>query len=372
MIRLFAPYIAPDVPDRLREVFATRYIGEGPQVAAFEAALRAYLGVDVACVSSGTAALWLAYKLAGIQPGDRVVHPPLGCLASTETLLHFGARIVWADVDPATGMLDPDDVRKVIDGAKAVVAVDWGGSVCDMLALGRLCDEVGAVLIEDAAHSFGAHAFHTPHSLSQPAFSCFSFQAIKQLSTADGGAIMCQSPCDEARAKLLRWFGLDRTQGASMRCTQTVAEPGFKFQMHDVAATMGLASLKGTSEPLADVDNRIRLHRMHAAQYDEAFAGTAIRPLRRSPSSTAWLYSVVVPCARQFIHRMAALGVEVSQVHERNDKQPMFAASARRLPAMDELSETLVCLPVGWHLSENDVAHVIEAATRAVSEEWAA
>jgi dTDP-4-amino-4,6-dideoxygalactose transaminase len=134
---------------------------------------------------------------------------------------------------------------------------------------------------------------------------------------------------------------MDRTQGESMRCTQAVPFAGYKFQLNDVAAAIGLANLEG-------IDAAVREQRAHACYYDLSFADGPVRPLKRDPRSSCWLYSVRVLDARTFIERMAARGIECSQVHNRNDTQPIFAAARTPLPMMDRLDRELVCLPVGW------------------------
>jgi dTDP-4-amino-4,6-dideoxygalactose transaminase len=359
-IRLFQPALAPtdDLLAALRPVFDSKYLGEGSQVQAFEAALGTHLrSRHVAAVNAGTSALWLAYHLADIR-GGAVVTTPLSCLATNMPIDLQDAQIVWADVDPETGNITPETVQRAAHIAgrrtlKAIVCVDWGGTPCDLAGLRTLADYYGVPLIRDAAHYFGPLD-------DRPDFTALSFQAIKHVTCGDGGALVSRSPCDHAKVRLLRWFGLDRDQGASMRCTQQVAACGFKFQMNDIAAAIGLANLVSATERLATA-------RARAAFYDETFVGTAIRPLRRTPDSACWLYSVRVPDARAFAARMAERGVEVSPVHARNDTQAVFAESRRNLPGMDELERRLVCLPIGAHLSTGDVERVAEAARECVA-----
>lgn len=352
-IRLFRHVVAPDAGAAVAGTLASDCIGEGPRVAEFERELAPYVGENVAAVSSGTAALWLAYTLAGIKPGDAVLTTPLGCLASTETLLHFGARIVWADVDPETGMLDPHDVSRLVrqHRPRAIVGVDWGGALCDWDALWYAAE--GATLIEDAAHAFGADRATVG---AVPDFTAYSFQAIKMLTTGDGGALVCRHAEALERARLLRWFGLDRRNGASMRCTQSVREPGFKFQMNDIAAAIGLANLRRV------VPDRLIYHRGIAGFYDGAFLGSYVVPIKCNRGNSAWLYTVRVPDAQLFISMMAKVGIECGQVHARNDVQPMFAASRVPLPGMDALERTMVCLPIGPWLTADDVERVATTA----------
>lgn len=354
-LRLFRPYTNADgMQDSVARACASAYLGEGPRVIEFETALRAHLHAEyVLAVNSGTAALWLALWMLAQRGYRHVITTPLCCLASTETLLHLGLEPVWADVDYNTGNIDPGSVEDRLNtvGPCPILSVDWGGTPCDYDTLTRLAGTWNVPLVRDAAHYFGPL-----HPLVD--FTCLSFQAIKHLTTGDGGALVCRDPAAYKRAKAARWFGLNRDDGASMRCYQRIAEPGFKFHMNDIAAGFGLANLPG-------IDSRIGLHRANAAHYDALFAGsTVVQPFTRTADSACWLYTVRVPHARLFSETMALDGIETSQVHARNDTQPIFAGLRRFLPAMNLLEEQLICLPVGWWVMPADVARVAEAALR--------
>lgn len=355
-VPLLRHIVSPHAAEAVARVLASECIGEGPESAAFERELEPWIGPN-AVVSSGTAALWLAYVLAGIGPGTTVVTSPLGCLASTQTLLHVGARIVWADVDPETGMLDlAATVRAVRDwGAAHVVGVEWGGSRIDWPAFRAALP--GVRLIADAAHSFGAPV----PPLDAVDFAAYSFQAIKTLTTGDGGALACRRGVDVERARLKRWFGLDRRRGQSMRCLQAVATAGYKFQLNDVAAAIGRANLRDVVAP------RLAAQRAAARVYDKAFRGTAVRPLRRSADAAAWLYSVRVADAVAFATAMAARGVAVGPVHARMDTQPLFGGvPGALLPGMDTLARELVCLPCGPWVDPAEVIAAAKECARAV------
>jgi len=361
-IRMFQPRVVPDAINRVASVLRSGFIGEGPESAAFERALQEEMAWPyVRVVSSGTAALWLAYHLAGVA-GKTVAATPLTCTAATETLLHCGADIEWVDVDPESGGMDPHRLVDVLCGRNAknigaVLTCDWGGDPGALEDLWQLCAAEGVPMIEDSAHSFGAE-----HLKTTPAEFCtLSFQAIKLLTTADGGALRCRHAHHAEAARLLRWFGMDRTRGESMRCTQAVPFPGFKFQLNDVLATIGLANLDGLAAYLGK-------QRAHAKYYDLAFEGSPVRPLKRQPGSSCWLYSVRVPDAQRFIAGMDARSIDTSQVHARNDSQPIFSTYRTHLPAMDILSRELVCLPVGYWLDEADCARIAQAAIATVKE----
>ncbi len=350
-IPLFRVRMAPEVVRAVEKTLLSGYIGQGPRVEEFEQALAPWFGNrNVLSVNSGTSALQLALRLAGVAPGDEVISTPMTCTATNVPIVAAGAHIVWADIDPATGNIDPLDAeRKITDRTKAIVAVHWGGYPCELDELRAIGRRHGVAIIEDAAHAFGATYRGRPiGSLSN--FTCFSFQAIKHLTTADGGALTCQRSEDFRRGKLLRWYGIDReTERRDFRCEEDVPEWGYKFHMNDLNATIGLAQL-----PF--VEDTLQRHRENAAYYRERLAGLSrLRLLesRNDRQSSSWLFTVRISSdLRWFMHEMKRAGIVVSQVHARNDLHTMFRDARRVLPGLEVFAAEQVSLPVGWWLTE--------------------
>jgi perosamine synthetase len=348
------------VMPHLQQTLMGGHIGEGPRVQEFESALAQWLGVkSVVAVNSGTSSLHLALRLAGVGPGDEVVTTPLTCAATNEPILALGGRPVWADVEPSTGNLCADDVaRKCSARTKAILAVHWGGYPCDLQALSAVARPRGISLIEDAAHALGS-SYQGQRIGGHSDFVCFSFQAIKMLTTGDGGALVCKSAADDARARRLRWFGLDRTlEAGDCRWEQGIEEHGYKFHMNDIAATIGL-------EQLRHLDQNLARHQAHAACFDEVLQSfTHVRPLSRSANrqSAHWLYTVRVAHRAKFVAHLSKCGVSASRVHVRNDHYAMFAASAgAKLPGVDVFDTEQVNIPCGWWLSPGDVSTVVQS-----------
>lgn len=354
-ISLFKVFMPDSVIEPLKQTLLSGYIGEGPKVKEFEVALAPWFGNDkVLALNCGTSAIQLALRLSDVGPGDEVISTPMTCTATNMPILAAGAKIVWADIDPWTGNIDPDDVRrKITKKTKAIVCVHWGGYPCELIDLA--CTAGNIPIIEDAAHAFGSsYCQNKIGSISR--FTCFSFQAIKGLTTVDGGALTCQYKEDYKRGKLLRWYGIDRTAKSSdLRCEEDIKEYGYKFHMNDVCATIGIEQLKY-------VDIILQAHRQNAQRYDAAFCNldnVKLLEYRPENRSSCWLYTIRVKCRDEFVKHMADAGIMASKVHARNDIHSCFKDFRCDLPGVDEFYAEQVSIPVGWWLKDAEVKYII-------------
>lgn len=355
MIPQFKVLSDPDVGFDLTPIFESGYIGQGPKVEEFEEALKEELDFEHGVtVNSATSALWLALHMIGVGPGDKVISTPMTCSATNEVLALLGANIIWADVD-IYGNIDPADVsRHMAQDVKAVVAVDWGGIPCDYDELRAVCAPYGVPIVEDAAHSYRAEYRGVSVARNGGDYVAYSFQAIKHLTTGDGGLLVTPSEQYE-RAKLLRWYGLDRTKGDAMRCRQDIVEAGFKFHMNDINATIGLSNIE-----LAR--NSVELHRENARYYNSEFVPLGLVPPRREDRNPAyWIYTIHVPRPLMFETYMKERGIAVSQVHNRNDDFTCFAKFRRDLPKLDSWFSTMSAIPVGWWLTQKDLRYIVDS-----------
>jgi dTDP-4-amino-4,6-dideoxygalactose transaminase len=343
---LFKVFMGPGVVDAVADVLTSGYVTEGPKVKEFETALAEFLGTKVITLNSGTSALTLALRLAGVGPGDEVITTPMTCQATNTPILNLGAVPVWADIDSRTGLIDPQSIlHKLTHKTKAVMAVDWGGAPCDYDAIYNLLPS-NVKLIADAAHAFGStYKSRVVGDLAD--FTCFSFQAIKHLTSVDGGALTALHEEDLTRGRLLRWFGIDReAEVKEFRGEVDVQEAGYKMHMNDLNATIGLENLKHTPEILA-------LHRANAAVLDHNLNWdlyTSTDPAYQH-NSAHWLYTVLLPdsqARKRFKEHMSGKGIQVSQVHWRNDKLTAFRQFAANLPGVDSFSARMVCVPIHW------------------------
>lgn len=374
MIDLFRPFVAPEAIEMVARTLSPDsdgrvYIGEGSRVQEFEQAFGQLVGASSLvplALNSCTSALDLALHLIGVGPGDEVISTPMTCTATNGVIVNRGARIVWADVDPVTGLIDNWSIaQKVTPKTKAIMAVDWAGRSCDyvqmkLAATGVYSKHTGGKefvpripIMQDAAHNLMVDFRNCGD------YICWSFQAIKHLTTGDGGAIITP-PEQTERARWLRWYGLDRTSSADFRCQQDIKEAGFKYHMNDIAASIGLANLPHMSWV-------VQRYQANAIRYSELLKGAPGITLPPAVASFfPWLYCLLVEDRDGFSAHMAERGIATSPVHARNDKHTAFQFPSGPLPGVDHFAAHEVAIPVGWWVSDREIEYIADAVL-----EWA-
>lgn len=353
MIPLFKVLMSPDAKHRVAEVLESGYVAQGPKVKEFEEELGKILGGPVLTVNSCTSALDLAMHLCGVGPGTEVLTSPLSCSATNSPIVTKGARPVWVDINPTTGLISPSNAAdKITNRTVAVVVVDWEGRACDYDSLRKVIPS-HIPIIRDAAHSFGNP---TPGG----DYICWSLQAIKHLTAGDGGILRVPEE-QYQRVKLLRWYGLDREGSASFRCQQNIQEVGYKYHMNDIAATIGLANLPLALECL----NKNRKNAK--SLYDILMKRSYLSPLTVpsfDTNSSYWFFTVLAPRRDHLIEYCREHGFETSPVHARNDKHVGFNYPNGILPGVDYFSNRNVGIPVGWWLTTGDIEMIGEALSK--------
>ena len=361
-IPLFKVFISPNIDKPLLEVLHSGFIGEGESVKTFEKNLGSYLNnTNVATVNSGTSALHLAYHLS-LYPKNKsykidsdleIISSPMTCTATNTPIINNGAKIVWADCDSLTGNIDPDSIRKKITKkTKGIIMIHWGGNPCLIDEINKIAQEYGIKTIEDCAHAIGAEYNGNKIGATQSDFSCFSFQAIKHITSIDGGLITCKSSEDFERAKLLRWFGIDREpktkEAIDLRCEIDVPEAGYKFHMNNISAVIG-------NENLKHIDEIISGHRENAIFYNKIFEQAGIKFAKENGKSAYWLYTIHVENRDELMIKLKEFGINSSKVHARNDTHSMFKDfENKNLKGVEEFNRTHLCIPVGWWVSKED------------------
>ena len=365
-IPLFKVHSPKNIGEKIQEVFSTGFIGEGQYSDEFEEKIQKFLNANTTLlVNSGTSSLTLAYHLCDAGPGDEVITSPMTCLATNAPLMTRGVKIVWADIDPTTGNICPKDVaNKVTNKTKAIVGVHWAGQPFDVDSLMGFertvpVEDYPALytehipVIEDVAHALGS-TYKGKLAGTLGDYGCFSFQAIKHLTTIDGGALWCKDEAQFERSKKLRWFGLDRKyQGPKWE--QDVSECGYKFHMNNINAVVGLMQMER-------LDWIISQHKKNSNFYDANILNDRVKLLRRpdNTESSSWIYSLLVDDVNSFKNHMEKNGVMCDPVHVRNDVYSVFSKfKDNNLPGVDEFTKHMINIPVGWWLSNQDRERIV-------------
>ncbi|HSJ53113.1 MAG TPA: DegT/DnrJ/EryC1/StrS family aminotransferase [Anaerolineae bacterium] len=376
----FLPYALPSIgEDEIAEVvdsLRSGWLTSGPKVQRLEGDLASYLGARHAlAVSSCTAALHIALTALGIGPGDEVIVPAMTFCSTANVVVHLGARPVLVDVGPDLNVTPEAIEAALTPRTRAIVPVHYGGQPCDLEAIYDIAARRGLPVVEDAAHAIGAtyqgqkigsDALAAPRSVT-----CFSFYAIKNMTTGEGGAIATADDELAETMRLLTLHGMSRDAwkrytGAGSWYYEVVL-PGYKDNMTDVQAALGIHQLR-------KLDGFIETRRRYARLYDEALAPLPevetpiVRPGR---SHVYHLYPIRLNLAAltidrsQFIEELRACGIGSSvhfvPVHLHPFYARQFGYRAGDLPSAEALYRRIVSLPLYPAMTEGDVADVIQA-----------
>lgn len=357
-IPLHKVLVADDALEKIKPTLLSGVLTEGPRVKEFEEKLSKFFNCDVLTMNSCTSAIELALHLIGVGPGDEVICTPMTCAATCVGVVRRGAKLVWCDIDPETGNADPLSIaQRTSNRTKAIIIVDWGGrpTNCENIR----CYVIGEIpIIQDAAHSFGAMSdgitAHGPYSGGE--YVAWSFQAIKHLTTGDGGALKVPEE-QRQRARALRWFGIDRETKAKFRFLQDIPEAGFKYHMSDWTAALGLANFDAAVKA-------VEQHRQNAKWLHEALSIVGLKTVKLPPwdaGSSWWFFSIRTPKPFEFIAFAEKKGVGAGPVHGRCDRYTGFDRGHHPLPGVDEYYSQHVAIPCGWWLSQLDLEQIYDA-----------
>ena len=378
MISLFKVFMSEDVANNINKTLMSGKITQGERVVEFESILKNYIGNEhIVTLNSATAGLTLALRLlkqrddSNEWPGfnekeDIVLTPALTCFATTSSILANNCKLRWLDVDLNTGNIYLNDLKnKLNERTKVIYLVHWGGNPVDLDKLDEICcnhkKQYGfkPMVVEDCAHSFGSE--YNGKKIGNHGNICvFSLQAIKLLTTGDGGFITLPNKQLYDRCKLLRWYGIDRDKrnykGKDFRLENDITESGYKFHMNDINATIGIHNFP-------HIDGLLEKNRQNAKYLDEKLKDIeGIQLMNIYGKSSYWLYTIRVLNGKkqEFMDKMKEANIMVSQVHNRNDINSCVKEYQETLPNLDILEKELVCIPVGWWLGEEEMRYIME------------
>ncbi len=354
------PLVKTKIPERERlmpeldKVLYSGYVAQGEQVEQFERAFEKYIGGGHSLsLNSGTAALHIALILAEVKEGDEVISTALTAEPTNVAIKATGAQIRYADVDENTGNISPESIRSNMNSkTKAIMVVDYAGTPVNVPEIQKISNEFKVPVIHDAAHALGAK-FNGLKTGNHFPYTVFSFQAIKHLTTIDGGMLQIASEEEYEKAKLLRWFGIDKKLS---RLDNNIQFQGYKYHMNNVNATIGLVQLE-------DIDSVVDCYvgnGQYFDQYLKNIPGVELLDYYPNSKPSYWLYTLKVEDRDGFVKKLAENGITASELHKRNDLHDYLNDFHQQLPTLDNFYSKLVHIPCGWWVTHEDRERIVE------------
>lgn len=359
MIYLYNTYINENAFEEVNKVLQSTFLSEGKLVKEFEEKLSSVLGsINPVAVNSGTSALHLALVLADIKEGDEVICPAQTFVATALAVLYQKAVPIFADVQYETGNIDPESIKsKITEKTKAIIPVHWGGYPCDMDEIISIANNYNLIVIEDAAHAPGAiYKGRAIGTISD--YTCFSFQAIKHITTGDGGAVCCKNIDKAKEAITRRWFGIDRANSKPSILGEReydLSLLGYKYHLNDYSATLGIANLENFNE-------RLKRRRAIANLYKQKLGkvpGIKLFEEKTDRLSAYWLFGMHVENRENFIRALKSKNIMTSVVHQRIDRNIVFGGLKEDLINQAKFDQTKIHIPIHDGLMDNDIDKII-------------
>jgi dTDP-4-amino-4,6-dideoxygalactose transaminase len=367
-----SPKIEEEEINEVVETLRSGWLGTGPKVAKFEEDFRQYIGVKHAmAVHSCTAGLHLAMLVAGIEPGDEVITTPMTFCATANAIIHAGGRPVFVDIDRKTMNIDPLKIEAAITAkTKAIIPVHFGGRPCEMDEILEMAAKNNLIVIEDAAHAIEA-VYKGKKIGNIGDIGCFSFYVTKNLVTGEGGMITTNNLEYAEKTKMYGLHGMSkdawkRFSDSGYKHYQVVF-PGFKYNMMDIQAAMGL-------HQLPRVEKYLKRREEIWQKYNEAFkALPVITPAEPSADMkhARHLYTLLIDLTKTKIsrdefltgmtERNIGIGVHYTALHLQEYYQRTYSYKKGDFPEAEYISERTVSLPLSVKLEDADVDDVIEA-----------
>ena len=348
------------------DVLRSDYLTTGPKIAEFEKMVADYVGAKYAvAISNGTSALHAACFAAGIQPGDEVITTPLTFAASANCVLYCGGTPVFADVNPKTYNIDPEDIRrKITNKTKAIIAVHLAGQPCDMDEIHKIAKEHDLLVIEDGAHALGSvYKGKKVGTLSD--MTTFSFHPVKPITTGEGGMIVTDNEEFYQKMMLFRSHGITRDENLMTRNDgpwfYQQLDLGYNYRITDIQCALGCSQMK-------KLDRFLARRKEIVARYNEAFADceNIIIPYQLPETESGWhLYIVQVKnCDRRKVFEaLREQGIAVNVHYIPVYKHPYYQEHGYKdvhCRNAEEVYSHIISLPLYPTLTEEQQQYVIE------------
>jgi perosamine synthetase len=357
-IEFFNTTITQEGINEVISTLSSSRISAGKKADEFELTLSQYGLLNPVTLNSGTVTLHLALIASGVGHGDEVIIPAQTFIATGLAVLYVGAKPVFADINLFDGNISVESIKsKITNKTKAIIPVHWAGYPCDLDEINKIAEEYNLSVIEDAAHAFGAtYKGQIIGSISR--FTSFSFQAIKHLTTGDGGALCCKDITDSKTIKRLRWFDIDRENskiGFLGEREYDATNVGYKYHMNDIAASLGIGNLKS-------IDNKLSKIRNYAKIYQEELInvnGIKLMDYKDDRISSFWLFPILVENRDEFIKKFKSENIPVSVVHQGIDKNSIFGNKDETLLNQRIFDEKQIHIPLNDSLTEENIYKII-------------
>lgn len=366
MINLHSTTITQQGIDNVLDTLKTTHVSAGKKAQEFENLLsNKYEFSNPITVNSGTVTMRLSLIAAGVGPGDEVILPAQTFIATGHVILQCGAIPVFADINTYDGNISVESIKeKISDKTKAIIPVHWAGYPCDLDEINQIAKERGISVIEDAAHAFGSkYKGEWIGNISD--FTSFSFQAIKHLTTGDGGLITCKDLEKSKLIKRLRWFDIDRENSEASILGEREYDAtniGFKYHMNDLAASLGIGNL-------SQIDTKLSRIKQISSIYNDKLSevsGLKLMDYKEDRESSYWLFPLIVENRIDFINKLKEKNIPTSVIHLGIDKNTIFGGKRMDLINQRYFDDNQIHIPIHADLTDEDV----ELITNTIKSGW--
>lgn len=359
MIPLFSPFIPKETGDEVKRIIDSGKINRGSQATLFEQKLRKRFRFPyVYSLNSCTSALRLSLAIAGIKHGDQVLTTPWTMIATNTAILEQGAIPIFVDIEYDTLNMNLEEMEeKITSKTKALIVVHYAGYPCDYWKAQKIAIDHDLVLIQDCAQSLGAKVYGK-YVGSYGTFNCFSFQTIKTITMGDGGCISTSRKQVYDEVVKRSWFGINkskRIQTPIGTFPDDIDVLGYKYNITDIDATIGLIGLKHINEALTRRKSIVKIYIEELEDLDKI----ELLHYRKNIESSNWLFPIHVEERNSFGKFMFKNDIEVSKHNERNDKYTIFGGK-RNLSVTSKVDSDIIHLPIYPSLSDKDLDFIIK------------
>jgi perosamine synthetase len=355
MVPLYKPYMPAELPE-LDAILHSGALAFGKYGKEFEQKLRLFIGVEqLTLVNSFNSAVLVALASLGIKPGDEVIASPMACLASNQPHVTTGTKVVWADVDPATGTLDPERIKpKITSKTKAIFHNHFCGYPGYIDEINSIGQNYGIPIVDDAIEAFGSEYKGKKIGNNGTDVTIYSFQAVRLPTTVDGGAVIFKDKALFEKSLLVRDSGIDRRyfrdNCGEINLNYDITVPGFGATMSEVNGYIGLLQLN-------DIEMLIEKQRKNASRWDELiyekFPHYILLNLRKENFPNYWVYGILADNKTDALKKFRDMGFYTSGVHFPNNYYSIFG-NHEILPGVDEFYSKFLAIPCGWWFQLNE------------------